>query len=102
MLDDALKSVRDAEQKAADVLREAEEKAGAIVEEAKEKARSMKSETEKQIRAQKQNAEDSFLQDSESQLADAEAQALKEVDALRQFIEPKRADAVKAVIESLV
>ena len=102
MLDDALKSVRDAEEKAAAILREAEEKASAIVEEAKAKARSMKSETESQIRAQRQNAEETFLQDSGSQLADAEAQALKEVDALRQFIEPKRADAVKAVIASLI
>ena len=100
MLDETLKSVKEA--KAAAVLQKAEEKSGSIVEEAKAKAKTMKAETENRIRTQRQDAEDAFVKDNETQLSDAEAQALKEVDALKQLIEPKRADAVKAVIASLV
>ena len=101
MLDETLKSVKEAEATAA-VLQKAEEKSGSIVEEAKAKAKTMKAETENRIRTQRQDAEDAFVKDNETQLSDAEAQALKEVDALKQLIEPKRADAVKAVIASLV
>ena len=72
------------------------------VKEAEAKAKTMKAETENRIRTQRQDAEDAFVKDNETQLSDAEAQALKEVDALKQLIEPKRADAVKAVIASLV
>ena len=100
MLDETLKSVKEAEAKAAAVLQKAEEKSGSIVEEAK--AKTMKAETENRIRTQRQDVEDAFVKDNETQLSDAEAQALKEVDALKQLIEPKRADAVKAVIASLV
>ena len=102
MLDETLKSVKEAEAKAAAVLQKAEEKSGSIVEEAKAKAKTMKAETENRIRTQRQDAEDAFVKDNETQLSDAEAQALKEVDALKQLIEPKRADAVKAVSASLV
>lgn len=102
MLDETLKSVKEAEAKAAAVLQKAEEKSGSIVEEAKARAKTMKAETENRIRTQRQDAEDAFVKDNETQLSDAEAQALKEVDALKQLIEPKRADAVKAVIASLV
>ena len=91
MLDETLKSVKEAEAKAAAVLQKAEAK-----------AKTMKAETENRIRTQRQDAEDAFVKDNETQLSDAEAQALKEVDALKQLIEPKRADAVKAVIASLV
>ena len=97
MLDETLKSVKEAEAKATAVLQKAEEKSGSIVEEAKAKAKTMKAETENRIRTQRQDAEDAFVKDNETQLSDAEAQALKEVDALKQLIEPKRADAVKAV-----
>ena len=102
MLDETLKLVKEAEAKAAAVLQKAEEKSGSIVEEAKAKAKTMKAETENRIRTQRQDAEDAFVKDNETQLSDAEAQALKEVDALKQLIEPKRTDAVKAVIASLV
>ena len=50
MLDETLKSVKEAEAKAAAVLQKAEEKSGSIVEEAKAKAKTMKAETENRIR----------------------------------------------------
>ena len=53
MLDETLKSVKEAEAKAAAVLQKAEEKSGSIVEEAKAKARTMKAETENRIRTQR-------------------------------------------------
>ena len=49
MLDETLKSVKEAEAKAAAVLQKAEEKSGSIVEEAKAKAKTMKAETENRI-----------------------------------------------------
>lgn len=103
MLDETLKSVKEAEAESGGSASEKpREKSGSIVEEAKAKVKTMKAETENRIRTQRQDAEDAFVKDNETQLSDAEAQALKEVDALKQLIEPKRADAVKAVIASLV
>ncbi len=61
MLDETLKSVKEAEAKAAAVLQKAEEKSGSIVEEAKAKAKTMKAETENRIRTQRQDAEDAFV-----------------------------------------
>ena len=40
--------------------------------------------------------------EGQSQLAAAAAEAEKETEALREFVAPKRAEAVKAVISSLV
>ena len=102
MLDETLKSVKEAEAKAAAVLQKAEEKSGSIVEEAKAKAKTMKAETENRIRTQRQDAEDAFVKDNETQLSEAEASAQKEADALRQLVEPKREEALEAVITSLV
>ena len=43
-----------------------------------------------------------LFQNQENSLKEAEASAQKEADALRQLVEPKREEAVEAVITSLV
>ena len=71
-------------------------------EEAKAKAKDMKDETGQKIRTQKEQAEEEARQMSENSLKEAEASAQKEADALRQLVEPKREEAIEAVITSLV
>ena len=71
-------------------------------EEAKAKAKDMKDETGQKIRTQKEQAEEEARQMSENSLKEAGASAQKEADALRQLVEPKREEAVEAVITSLV
>ena len=102
MLEDALKSVKEAEKKAGILIEEADAKAASIVEEAKAKAKAMKEETASKIRSGSQEAEEAAHKASEAKLAEAEEQAQKEADALRQLVEPKREEAVEAVITSLV
>ena len=58
--------------------------------------------TGQKIRTQKEQAEEEARQMSENSLKEAEASAQKEADALRQLVEPKREEAVEAVITSLV
>ena len=72
------------------------------VEEAKAKAKAMKEETASKIRSGSQEAEEAAHKASEAKLAEAEEQAQKEADALRQLVEPKREEALEAVITSLV
>ena len=102
MLEDALKSVKEAEKKAGILIEEADAKAASIVEEAKAKAKAMKEETASKIRSGSQEAEEAAHKASEAKLAEAEVQAKKEADALRQLVEPKREEALEAVITSLV
>ena len=102
MLEDALKSVKEAEEKAGILIQEADAKAASIVEEAKAKAKTMKEGTAGKIRSGSQEAEEAARKDSEAKLAEAEVQAKKEADALRQLVEPKREEALEAVITSLV
>ena len=71
-------------------------------EEAKAKAKAMKEETASKIRSGSQEAEEAAHKASEAKLAEAEEQAQKEADALRQLVEPKREEALEAVITSLV
>ena len=58
--------------------------------------------TGQKIRTQKEQAEEEARQMSENSLKEAEASAQKEADALRQLVEPKREEALEAVITSLV
>ena len=102
MLEDALKSVKEAEEKAGVLIQDADAKAASIVEEAKAKAKAMKEETAAKIRSRSLDAEEAARKDGEAKLAEAEGQAQKEADALRQLVEPKRKEAVEAVITSLV
>ena len=102
MLENALKSVKEAEEKAAAAMREADAQAAAIIEEAKAKAKAMKEETAAKIRSRSLDAEEAARKNGEAKLTEAEGQAQKEADALRQLVEPKRKEAVEAVITSLV
>ena len=67
-----------------------------------DRGRIMKDETGQKIRTQKEQAEEEARQMSENSLKEAEASAQKEADALRQLVEPKREEALEAVITSLV
>ena len=49
-----------------------------------------------------EEAEEAAHKASEAKLAEAEEQAQREADALRQLVEPKREEALEAVITSLV
>ena len=95
-------NLKEAEKKAGILIQEADAKAASIVEEAKAKAKAMKEETASKIRSGSQEAEEAAHKASEAKLAEAEEQAQKEADALRQLVEPKREEALEAVITSLV
>ena len=73
-----------------------------ILEEAKAQAKDMTSDTSQKIRLMNQEMAEKMQSEGQSQLAAAAAEAEKETKALREFIAPKRAEAVKAVISSLV
>ena len=102
MLEDILKSVNKAEAEADEILKTAEVQAVSILEEAKARAKDMKVDTSQKIKLMNQEITGKMQSEGQSQLAAAAAEAGKETEALRELIAPKRAEAVEAVISSLV
>ena len=62
----------------------------------------MKADTSQKIKLMNQEITEKMQSEGQSQLAAAAAEAEKETEALRELIAPKRAEAVEAVISSLV
>lgn len=102
MLEDILKSVNKAEAEADEILKTAEVQVVSILEEAKARAKDMKVDTSQKIKLMNQEITGKMQSEGQSQLAAAAAEAGKETEALRELIAPKRAEAVEAVISSLV
>ena len=102
MLEDILKSVNKAEAEADEILKTAEVQVVSILEEAKSRAKDMKVDTYQKIKLMNQEITGTMQSEGQSQLAAAAAEAGKETEALRELIAPKRAEAVEAVISSLV
>lgn len=102
MLEETLKSVKDAEAKAEEVIKDADAKAASILEEAKAKAQAMKEDTAKSIRSASQKMRDAAKAEGDVQLQEAENEAKREIEALKELIIPKKPEVVKAVISELV
>lgn len=102
MLEDTLKSVKEAEAKAEETLREAESKAASVLEEAKAKAQAMKEETQQKVKLEAQELQTQVQELGSRQMEEAAKDAQREIEALKELIAPRKKEAVEAVIASLV
>lgn len=102
MLEDTLKSVKEAEAKAEETVRAADSQAASILEEARAKAKAMKEETQQNIRLRAQELQTQIQESGDRQMEEAAREAQKETEALKELIAPRKEEAVEAVIASLV
>ena len=102
MLEETLKSVRDAEAKAEEILKEADAKAASVLEDAKVKAQAMKEDTASKVRSLSQKTTQAVHKEGDTQLEMAAKEARKEIEALRELVVPKKPEALEAIISALV
>ena len=102
MLEETLKSVRTAEEKAEEMIRAADAKAASVLEEAKAKAQALKEETAQKVRSLSQEMTRADETEGSRQLEEAAREAGKEIEALKELIIPKKPEAVEAIISALV
>ena len=97
MLEETLKSVRDAEAKAEEILKEADAKAASVLEDAKVKAQAMKEDTASKVRSLSQKTTQAVHKEGDTQLEMAAKEARKEIEALRELVVPKKPEALEAI-----
>jgi vacuolar-type H+-ATPase subunit H len=102
VLEDTLKAVKEAEAKADEIVRDADAQAASILNDAKAKAQAMTEETRQKVKSRNQEVAAKTQADGELQLQEAAKEAQREIEAMKELIAPKKKDAVKAVISSLV
>ncbi len=102
MLEETLKSVKDAEAKAEEMIKDADAKAASILEEAKVKASALKEDTVKNLRSLSEKTTQAVQTEGNVQLDTAAKEAEREIEALKELIVPKKPEAVEAIISALV
>ena len=102
MVQETIQAVKEAEQKADEMIRNASEQGRVLVEEAKLKAEAKKNETKKAVKGREQKAESNFVKEGEQILNKALEEAKQEAISLQETAKKRTKEAVSLIISELV
>ncbi len=102
MLEETLKTVKEAEETAGKKLQEAEEQAARILEEAKAAAKEMKAQTLAECKSLVTDQEAKVNADGEIRKNEAKKQMETEIESMRQSALNREQEAIQAVLDHLV
>ena len=102
VLENILEKVKESEIMALSIEKDAEAQSAAILDEARRQADKMREDMAQNLKLRSQDMMSKLEKEGEEQLKAAEKAASEEVLTLKQQVEPKKKEAVKAVISLLI
>lgn len=102
MVEETIKTIKETEREAEELLKSAGEKCAAILEEAEAQAKNLKEEAKAQAQAAAKAALDMEKKIGEDSIQDALAKVDSEIEVLKQGAKAKEGDVITAVIAELV